>query len=121
MLPRETDPKLIEAGAIEIAAAAAVVCWLGALLDALVNPMHPELYSVAKSRRTSEIEDLRAGVESAALFLAPRNSSAIVMVFILLIVVCRLERDYCPNGQIWDRGADRPLPNGYGGKRRAAP
>src|ERR1019366_7809409 len=40
--PTRTEPKLTEAGATEIAAAGAL-CWPDGLLDALVNPMQPEL------------------------------------------------------------------------------
>ena len=99
-----------------------MLCWFSGLLDALVNPMQPELYRVAKSKRTREIEILPAeiGVGRASYFPAPRNDSLTIFVFILLIVVCRPRGDYCPNGHLWDRGECLPLKHRGRGKRRAA-
>src|SRR5258708_39173724 len=59
MPPIATAPKRRDAGANEIAAAVAVLCWPEPGLEALVRPMQPEMESVEESRR------IRAATETA--------------------------------------------------------
>ncbi len=117
-----TEPKLTEDGAREIGPAADALCWPDGLLDAPLNPTQPELHRVAKNKRTREIDNLPAevGVGRAAFFSASRNISLAIIVFILLILVCRPRGGLLSLGAFMGQGCCLHLNQRGGGKRRAA-
>ena len=106
VLPRDTDPKLIDAGARDMLAAPVVFCWLDATLDAPVNPMHPALESPARSKSRSDANEtalLHWRLDCIAHFPAQLSDLFAVLCFILAIVVCGPDWNYCPIGHLWDR------------------
>jgi hypothetical protein len=56
--PRGTEPKRIDDGTTEMAAAPDVLGWLDPTLDALVSPIHPELERIAKNRSQRAAEGM---------------------------------------------------------------
>ena len=112
MLPTATEPKLTDAGAMEIVAAPGVVGELDAVLGVPAIPVQPEMDRIPKSRRTrapTGIAFIPIKRGRIAYLPAPTKFSFRIKLFITAIVVCGTWRDYCPNGQLKDRGGDLHL------------
>ncbi len=126
MPPTATVPKLIDAGATEIAAAPEVgaLCEPDAGLGAVVNPVQPEMERIAKSKRSraaAEIAFKSTKRACGVFFSAPSNNWPNLEFVIAAIVVCGPGGDYCPDGHLTYRGGNLHLPHAFGGKRRSAP
>jgi hypothetical protein len=107
---------LTDAGASEIVAAAGVVCWLDAGLDAPVRPMQPELERIAERRRA------RAATEAAfrpvefacvARFPAPPNQSFALkgfMKFFIKTIVLWAEQEGLLSQRTFKGQGSKPEP-----------
>jgi len=88
LLPTLTVEKLrlvLLALRVSVAGGVGVLCWLDAVLGALVTPVQPAMDRIAKSRRTrpaTGIACLPVERTSAADFRAPLNSSFVLRIFI---------------------------------------
>jgi hypothetical protein len=124
VLPTATEPKLTDAGAMEIVAAPGALGELGELgkVDAVLGvpaiPVQPEMDRIEKNRRTrapTEIALMPIKCTRVAYLPAPPNFSFMFKLFISAIVVCGTWRDYCPNGHLKDRGGNLHLDTGVEG------
>jgi len=90
VLPTATEPKLTDAGAMEIVAAPGVVGELDAVLGVPAIPVQPEMDRIPKSRRArapTGIAFIAIERARAAYLPAPPKFSYMIKFFITAIVV----------------------------------
>jgi hypothetical protein len=104
--PSGTEPKLMEAGATEIAATLDVVGCSEEVFGAPVTPMHPEQQRIKRRRKAAEVNGIAlfpGALKSVACFFAPRTDGIVSTFFISAICGCGMKCSYCPNVHLWYR------------------